>query len=142
MHAGGLQELLVIPRTHSPIQSLVPDLYGDAGLQHTRKTGSAPQGSIGRKESPAKSERQEELWYQLARSLSLTDPKASSFLVHEMESRSLASRGGPTQLGHGAAASLLLRDLIHLELLVHPRPATSDTRDIKSPEQQTNPSSS
>lgn len=125
MHAGGLQELLVIPCTHCPVQSLVPDLYGDAGLQHTRKTGSAPQGSIGRKEGPAKSERQEELLCQLARSLSLTDPKVF-FLVHEMECRSLASRGGPTQLGHGAAASLLLRDLIHVELLVCPRPATSE----------------
>lgn len=35
--AGGLQELLVAPRAHRPVLGLVPDLYGDAGLQHTKR---------------------------------------------------------------------------------------------------------
>lgn len=51
--SGDLQELLVAPHAHRPVLGLVADLYGDAGLQHTRRWAQH--------QEPTKSQRQEEL---------------------------------------------------------------------------------
>lgn len=71
VHAGRLQEFLVVPGAHRPIQSLVADLYGDAGLQH-RETQSAPT------EYPGKSKKAGRA--SAVGCFSLADPKVSLFL--------------------------------------------------------------